>query len=80
MPPSDRVTGLDQERRLSRGAGMWLMNYALGGALPAITHIFPLQLSAITLLIGPVEVVWAALIGAAICQEEGHQLSRAAAK
>ena len=62
------------------GAGMWLMNYALGGAFPVITHIFPLQLSAITLLVGLVEVVVAALIGAAVYQETNHQLSRVAAK
>lgn len=61
------------------GAGMWLMNYALGGAFPVIVHIFPRPLSAIVLLIGLVEAVVASLIGASIYQEESQPLSRAAA-
>lgn len=61
------------------GAGMWLMNYALGGAFPAIVHIFPRPLYAIVTLIGLVEAVVAALIGASTYKEESQPLSRAAA-
>jgi hypothetical protein len=61
------------------GAAMWLMSYALGGAFPVIVHIFPRQLSAITLLLALVEAVVAALVGAKVYQEKSQPLSRAAA-
>jgi hypothetical protein len=61
------------------GAAMWLMNYALGNVYPVVTHIFPLGLAMITLLIGLVEAVVAAWMGAYIYQEETQPLSRSAA-
>jgi hypothetical protein len=51
------------------GAAMWFMNYALGGIFPVITHMFPLGLATITLLIGLVEAIAAALAGAWVYKE-----------
>ena len=48
---------------------MWLMNYALGGAFPVITHMFPLGLSLCVLFIGLVELIAAALAGAWLYKE-----------
>ncbi len=63
------------------GAGMWVMNYGLGGAFPVVTHIFPLRLAAMTIPIGLIEAVVAALLGAMIYREETQTppLSRSAA-
>jgi len=52
------------------GAAMWFMNYALGGVFPVITHMFPLGLSAITLLIGLAEAIVAGLAGAWLYKEQ----------
>ncbi len=51
------------------GAAMWFMNYALGGSFPVFTHLFPLHLAAVTMLIGLVETVVAALAGAWLYKE-----------
>jgi hypothetical protein len=58
---------------------MWLTNYALGNVFPVVTHIFPLPLSMITVSIGLVEAVVAAVIGAWVYQEASQPVSRAAA-
>jgi hypothetical protein len=60
------------------GAAMWFTNYALGGAFPVITHIFPRRLAAVSMLIGLVVFVVATLVGAAIYKEESQPLGRAA--
>jgi len=61
------------------GCAMWLTNYALGNVFPVVTHIFPLPLSMITVSIGLVEAVVAAVIGAWVYQEASQPVSRAAA-
>jgi len=47
--------------------------------IPVVTHIFPLPLSMITVSIGLVEAVVAAVIGAWVYQEASQPVSRAAA-
>lgn len=61
------------------GAAMWFMNYALGGVFPIITHMFPLGLSAITLLVGLLEAVVAALAGASLYKEQTSGYAQVAA-
>jgi hypothetical protein len=51
------------------GAAMWFMNYVLGGSFPVFTHLFPLRLAAIAMVIGLVEVVIGALAGAWVYKE-----------
>jgi hypothetical protein len=51
------------------GAAMWFMNYALGGVFPVITHMFPLGLATVTLLIGLAEAIVAGLAGAWLYKE-----------
>ncbi|MGP8246785.1 MAG: hypothetical protein ACLQVN_19980 [Bryobacteraceae bacterium] len=51
------------------GFAMWFMAYALGGAFPVFTHLFPLRLAVVTTLIGLVEAVVAALAGAWLYKE-----------
>jgi hypothetical protein len=70
--------GAGPKTAIIAGAGMWMMNYALGGAFPVIAKLFPVQLSGIVLVIGLVEAVVAALIGASMYKEESQPLSRAA--
>jgi hypothetical protein len=48
---------------------MWFMNYVLGGSFPVFTHLFPLRLAAIAMVIGLVEVVIGALAGAWVYKE-----------
>ena len=52
------------------GAAMWFMNYALGGVFSVITHMFPLGLSAVTMLIGLAEAIGAGLAGAWLYKEQ----------
>jgi hypothetical protein len=61
------------------GAAMWLMNYALGSVFPVVAHIYPLRLATTTLLIGLLEAIVAAWLGAMIYQEAAQPLSRTAA-
>jgi len=64
------------------GAAMWFMNYALGGAFPVVSHLYPVDLAAVTTMIGLVEAVAAALAGAWLYKEasqpEAAEFSRAA--
>ena len=64
------------------GFATWFLAYALGGAFPVFTHLFPLRLAAVTTLIGLVEAVVGAVAGAWLYQEasqpETKPLSRAA--
>jgi hypothetical protein len=51
------------------GVAMWFMNYALGGAFPAIVHMYPRHLVAIVSLIELAGVLVAALAGAWLYKE-----------
>jgi len=62
--------GAGPKSAICAGAAMWFMNYALGSAFPVVAHIFPVGITAITLLIGLVEAVVAALAGAWLYKEE----------
>jgi hypothetical protein len=71
--------GAGPKTALIAGAAMWLMNYALGSVFPVVTHIYPLALASLTLLIGLVEAIVAAWIGAMVYQEVTQPMSRSAA-
>jgi hypothetical protein len=51
------------------GAAMWFMTYALGGAFPAIVHMYPRRLVAMVSLIELAGVLVAALAGAWLYKE-----------
>ncbi len=70
--------GAGPKTAVCAGAAMWFMNYALGGVFPVITHMFPLGLSTITLLIGLAEAIIAGLAGAWLYKEQSGGSPQAA--
>jgi hypothetical protein len=61
--------GAGAKTAVCAGAAMWFMNYALGGVFPVITHMYPLGLATVTLLIGLAEAIVAGLAGAWLYKE-----------
>jgi len=70
--------GAGPKTAVCAGAATWFMNYALGSVFPVITHIFPLGLSTITLLIGLAEAIVAGLAGAWLYKEQSGGSPQAA--
>jgi hypothetical protein len=71
--------GAGPKTAIIAGAAMWLMNYGLGSVFPVVTHIYPLGLATITLLIGLAEAIVAAWLGAMLYHEATQPMSRSAA-
>jgi hypothetical protein len=62
--------GAGAKTAVCAGAAMWFMNYALGGAFPVITHMYPRGLATVTLLIELAEAIVAGLAGAWLYKEK----------
>jgi hypothetical protein len=71
--------GAGPKTAIVAGVAMWFMNYVLGGMFPALMHIYPRPLAAMTTALAIVEVLVAALVGAAVYQEKAQPQARSAA-
>jgi hypothetical protein len=61
------------------GAAIWAVNFGLGGSIPLIFHLFPMQLWLATTLTGLVECIVAGLAGGWAYREESQPMASKAA-
>ena len=52
------------------GAAVWTLGYLLASVTPMVMHLFPRRLMAIGIAVGLVELIVAAVVGAAVYKEE----------
>jgi MFS family permease len=71
--------GAGPKTAVMAGFAVWCLGYLLAAATPIALKLFPVNVIAIGLVVGLIEVVVGTLVGAKIYHEEGHEQSRKAA-
>ncbi len=71
--------GAGPKTAICAGLAVWALVFALATAVPVFFHIYPVNLSIISVALEAVEMIVAGLAGAAVYKENGADISRSAA-